>query len=126
MPFPTQRFMGETERLYGILDKALEGKDYLVGNKYTIADIANFSSANAASLGGIDLKQFPNVERWWAKINARPAVQRGTNIPNPPSSFNEGYRKQYSNDEEFRSKEDHLRELGKEAKEQSSYKYTSP
>lgn len=37
IPYPTQRYVGETERLYGVLDKQLEGKEYLVGNKYSIA-----------------------------------------------------------------------------------------
>jgi len=45
IPYPTQRYLGETERLYGILDHALTSRDYLVGpgaGKYSIADIANF------------------------------------------------------------------------------------
>lgn len=46
IPYPTQRYVGETERLFGILDKQLSSNDYLVGNKYSIADIANFSWAN--------------------------------------------------------------------------------
>lgn len=37
IPYPTQRYVGETERLYGVLDKQLEGKEYLVGGKYSIA-----------------------------------------------------------------------------------------
>jgi glutathione S-transferase len=46
IPYPTQRYVGEAERLYGILDKQLESREYLVGpgkGKYSIADIANFS-----------------------------------------------------------------------------------
>jgi glutathione S-transferase len=45
IPYPTQRYVGETERLYGILDNQLKDRDYLVGpgkGKYSIADIANF------------------------------------------------------------------------------------
>lgn len=40
--YPTQRYVGETERLYGVLDIRLKGREYLVGDKYSIADIANF------------------------------------------------------------------------------------
>lgn len=46
IPYPTQRYVGETERLFGILDSHLADRDYLVGpgkGKYSIADIANFS-----------------------------------------------------------------------------------
>ncbi len=45
IPYPTQRYVGESERLYGILDNQLKDRDYLVGTgkgKYSIADIANF------------------------------------------------------------------------------------
>ena len=45
IPYPTQRYVGETERLYGVLDHQLKDRDYLVGpgkGKYSIADIANF------------------------------------------------------------------------------------
>lgn len=46
IPYPTQRYVGESERLYGILDNQLRDRDYLVGpgkGKYSIADIASFS-----------------------------------------------------------------------------------
>ena len=61
IPYPTQRYVGETERLYGILDAKLKDNEYLVGNKYSIADIANFSWVNVAYFAGVDLDSFPNL-----------------------------------------------------------------
>ncbi|CAD6440075.1 85ad0488-f184-4e6b-8703-312142ff95d7 [Sclerotinia trifoliorum] len=51
MPYPTQRYISECERLYGVLDRFLADRNYLVGpgrGKYSIADIANFTQVNAA------------------------------------------------------------------------------
>jgi len=126
IPYPTQRYVGETERLYGVLDKALAGKEYLVGNKYSVADIANFSWVNVSYFAGVDLKQFPNVEKWWARINARPAVQKGLHVPNAPSVTNDAFLKKQQEDSEAQQKEKDLKEhLGK-AKSQYNYKYSSP
>jgi len=126
IPYPTQRYVGETERLYGILDKALEGKEYLVGNKYSVADIANFSWVNVSYFAGIDLKQFPNVNKWWERINARPAVKKGLSIPSAPGITNEPYMKKLQEDEETQKKDKELHEHLEKAKSQYNYKYSSP
>ncbi|KXL46296.1 hypothetical protein M433DRAFT_4000 [Acidomyces richmondensis BFW] len=126
IPYPTQRYIGETERLYGILDHRLKDRQYLVGNKYSIADIANFSWVNVAFSGGINLRDFPNLYKWWERINARPAVQRGTALPGPSHFVNAAYLKRLNEEPEFKQQEDRLAELGKKAKEQYGYKYSSP
>jgi glutathione S-transferase len=126
IPYPTQRYVGETERLYGILDARLKDNEYLVGNKYSIADIASFSWVNVAYFAGVDLDQFPNLHKWWEKIAARPAVKKGLAIPSEPSITNEPYKKKVQEDAEYKKKEDELKELGKKAKEQYDYKYSSP
>ncbi|GAB7346459.1 hypothetical protein MBLNU457_5151t1 [Dothideomycetes sp. NU457] len=126
IPYPTQRYVGETERLYGILDKALEGKEYLVGNKYSVADIANFSWVNVSYFAGIDLKQFPNVYKWWERINARPAVKKGLSVPSEPGITNEPYMKKLQDDEETQKKDKELHEHLDKAKSQYNYKYSSP
>ncbi|KAK3677052.1 hypothetical protein LTR78_003257 [Recurvomyces mirabilis] len=126
IPYPTQRYVGETERLYGILDSRLANHEYLVGEKYSIADIANFSWVNVAYFAGVQLHDFPNLYKWWERINARPAVQRGTAIPAKSDIVNERYQERLKEDSEFKQKEDDLADIGKKAKEQYNYKYSSP
>lgn len=121
-----KRYVGETERLYGVLDNQLSQNDYLVGNKYSIADIANFSWVNVAYFAGVDLAQFPNLEKWWKKINDRSAVKAGTSVPNESQIVNAKYQERLKTEPEFKQKEDELKELGKKAKEQYNYKYSSP
>ena len=126
IPYPTQRYVGESERLYGILDKQLEKNEYLVGNKYSIADIASFSWVNVAYFAGVDLKQFPNLHKWWEKINSRPAVKKGTAVPNESKFSNEVYQQRLKDEPEFKEQEEKLKEIGNKAKEQYNYKYSSP
>lgn len=126
IPYPTQRYVGETERLYGVLDIRLKGRDYLVGDKYSIADIANFSWVNVGYFAGVDLQQFPNLYKWWERINARPAVKRGVAIPNEPTITNEPYQRRLKEEPEFKQKEEELADLLKKAKEQYGYKFASP
>lgn len=78
-PYSISRYYNETLRLYGVMDKQLEGSAYLAG-AYSIADIAVFPwvMPKVRELHGIDIKAFPNVERWFDKIYARPAISRGT------------------------------------------------
>ena len=129
IPYPTQRYVGETERLYGILDNQLKDRDYLVGpgrGKYSIADIASFGWVNMAYFGGVDLARFSNVERWWGAINARPAVEKGLSVPSKGQFGNGTYQKRLKEEPEFKAKEDELKKLADEAKEQYGYKYSSP
>lgn len=129
IPYPTQRYVGETERLYGILDAHLADRDFLVGpgrGKYSIADIANFSWVNVCYFGGIDLEQFPNLYKWWERVEARPAVRAGTNVPSESRLVNREYKKRMETDEEFRQAEEKLAEIARQAKEQYGYKYSSP
>lgn len=126
IPYPTQRYVGETERLYGILDARLKDNEYLVGGKYSIADIANFSWVNVAYFAGVDLEAFPNLHQWWERINARPAVQKGVSVPSPPGITNAPFKQKLKDDSEFRQKHEELQDIMKKAKEQYSYKYASP
>lgn len=72
--FPTQRFVGETERHYGVLETRLANRDYIAGNgrgKYSIADIALWPFVDAIGVAGIDLERFPNVWSWWKRVGER-------------------------------------------------------
>ena len=76
VPYAIERYTNETNRLYGVLNKRLEGRDYICG-EYSIADMACIGWAKGWEKQGQDLKQFPNVARWLETMQARPGVQRG-------------------------------------------------
>lgn len=88
---PRDRYVEESKRLLGVLDKRLDGRDWIMGERYTIADIATFPWVRnligfyeAGDLVGI--QNFPNVTRVLEKFLARPAVKRGLEIPKPISN----------------------------------------
>ncbi len=82
-PYAEARFSAETDRLYSVLDRRLGQAAYVAG-AYSIADIAIWPWASRFEWHGIDLREFPNVARWYAEIAARPAVQRGYDVPTSP------------------------------------------
>jgi GST-like protein len=75
-----ERFASEAHRLYGVLDRHLAGRAY-IGADYSIADMATFPWVARFEWHEVDLTAFPNVLRWYREIAARPAVQRGYQIP---------------------------------------------
>ena len=88
---PRDRYVDESRRLLAVLDKHLAGREWIVGDEYTIADIASFPWINnlvtfygAADMVGFD--DFANVRRVLAKFLERPAVQRGLRIPARPAA----------------------------------------
>lgn len=85
LPSVIDRYTRESRRLLGVLDTALEGRDYLAGD-YSIADIACFPWVRGHEWAGVTLDGLPNIARWMADIGARPAVQRGLLIPTPPTA----------------------------------------
>jgi glutathione S-transferase len=109
-----------------VLDTALAKSDYLVGNKFSIADIASFGWVHMLRISGVDLESFPNLKKWWERILARPAVQRGLEIPSKSGFGNDTYIQKMKDDAEFAEKEHKLAEQIKAAKEQYGYKYSSP
>ena len=74
------RYTNEAKRLYGVMDRRLADSAYLAGDDYTIADIATFPWTRSFKNQGIELADFPHVQRWFNEINARPAVQRGVEV----------------------------------------------
>jgi len=79
-PFAEERFMKETRRLYGVLDRRLAESAYVAGD-YSIADMSIWPWVSRFDWHKIDLNEFPNVKRWYVAIAARPAVQRGYHVP---------------------------------------------
>ena len=86
---PRDRYVAESRRLLGVLEGRLEGRDWIMGEDYTIADIASLGWVRnligfyeAGDLVGFS--DFPRVAAWLERGLARPAVQRGLNIPARP------------------------------------------
>jgi GST-like protein len=75
IPYAIERYVKETSRLYAVLDKRLDGRDFIVGKQYTIADMAAYPWI-VPDRQGQDIDDFPNLKRWHAAIRARPATQR--------------------------------------------------
>jgi GST-like protein len=87
---PRDRYAAESRRLLGVLDQRLKGRAWIMGDDYTIADIATFPWVRnmvgfygAGDLVGFD--EFAEVQRVLAAFVARPAVQRGLEIPKRPA-----------------------------------------
>jgi GST-like protein len=71
-----KRYMAETRRLYGVLDRRLSGYDF-VADALSVADFAILGWAWRHPRHKVELKDFPNVERWYNTLMARPATKRG-------------------------------------------------
>jgi len=79
------RYKNETRRLYGVLESHLKSRQYLVGEKYTVADIKTAPWVRRSTALGIDLaSEFPSVNAWLERILARAPVQAGLQIPHVP------------------------------------------
>ncbi|KAI1327387.1 glutathione S-transferase [Xylariaceae sp. FL0255] len=119
-----QRYVGETERLYGVLNTRLEGRDYLVGNKFSIADINLIGWVNGAEMLGLDLeKNFSNVEKWLNRCLERPAVKKGFAIPYEFPFTNAKVKEDRMNDPEKKQQFEEYAKLVQDAKDQYGYKY---
>ena len=75
LPYAIERYVKETSRLYGVLDKRLKGRDFILGKSYSIADMASYPWI-IPERQGQDLADFPNLARWHAAIRARPGTVR--------------------------------------------------
>lgn len=87
--YAEERYGEEARRLYGVLDRRLEGRDYIIG-EYTIADIACWPWVSRHEWQEIDLRDYPHVRKWYQRIAARPAVQRGYHVPDHVNDIPQG------------------------------------
>jgi GST-like protein len=76
VPEAIERYTRELHRLYGVLDRRLEGRDYIAGDAYSIADIACYPWIVPHEAHGQNLDAFPNLARWFRVIAERPATRR--------------------------------------------------
>ncbi len=73
IPYAIDRYVKETNRLYGVLDRRLDGRDFVAGD-YSIADMAAYPWIVPHERQGQDLDDTPNLKRWFEAIGARPAT----------------------------------------------------
>ena len=78
---PRDRYVGEARRLLGVLDRHLADRAWMMGDAYTIADVAIWPWVSRYEWHIGDLKDYPNVVRWYREVASRPAVQRGYHVP---------------------------------------------
>lgn len=78
--YAEERYTAEAKRLWGVLDRRLSEVEYVAGD-YSIADIATWPWISRFEWQTVTFADYPNVLRWYLSIAARPAVQRGWNVP---------------------------------------------
>lgn len=76
IPYAMDRYVNETNRLYGVLDRRLDGRSYIAGDQYSIADIASYPWIVPWKRQQQNLDDFPNLRRWFDTVRARPATVR--------------------------------------------------
>jgi GSH-dependent disulfide-bond oxidoreductase len=79
LDYAINRYTNEASRLYNVIDKRLGQVEYLAGD-YSIADMATFPWLRPYERQGQRLEDYPNLKRWFEKIDARPAVQKGLQL----------------------------------------------
>ena len=76
IPYAIERYVKETARLYGVLDRRLAHRPFVAGDDHSIADMAIYPWVVPHARQGQDLDDFPNLKRWFEAVAARPATQR--------------------------------------------------
>jgi GST-like protein len=80
LPYAIDRYVNETNRLYGVLDRRLADRPFLAGEAYSIADMASYPWIVPWERQGQDLDDFPHLKRWFQAIQDRPATIRAYQI----------------------------------------------
>jgi len=81
VPYAVQRYGEEARRLYGVLERRLQEREWIAGDDYSIADIATYPWIARHPWQEIALAEYPAVQGWFERIGGRPAVQRGMEVP---------------------------------------------
>ena len=88
IPYAVDRYVNESERLFGVMDKQLTDREFIAGD-YSIADMASYPWVFKHPYLQLQLDEFPNLTRWYQTIGQRPAVGRayeiGANINTTPT-----------------------------------------
>jgi len=76
IPYAIERYVKETNRLYGVLDRQLRGRAFIAGDDYSIADMATYPWIVPWSAQQQNLSDFPDLKRWFDAVSSRPATRR--------------------------------------------------
>lgn len=76
IPYAMDRYIKETARLYGVLDKQLHGREWVATEQYTIADMAIYPWIVPYKMQGQNLDDFPNLRKWFDKMAEREAIKK--------------------------------------------------
>lgn len=79
-PYAEERYSKENARLYRVLEKRLEDREFICDD-YSVVDIATWPWISRFEFQQMNLSEFPNLKRWYLKIASRPAVRRGYGVP---------------------------------------------
>lgn len=89
VPYAMKRYIDETARLYGVLDRRLADREFVAGSEYSIADMAIYPWIVPHQRQSQNLDDFPNLKRWFKSVESRPATQRAYALVeqvNPPKA----------------------------------------
>ena len=81
IPVAIERYQNESRRLFEVLDRRLGEAEWLAGSDYSIADIANWCWVRTYKWSGVAIDGLPHLRRWLDAMKARPACQRGIEVP---------------------------------------------
>lgn len=76
IPYAIDRYVKETNRLYNVLNRHMENREWVAANQYTIADMAIYPWVEPHEKHGQNLEDFPHLKRWFDKMASRPAIMR--------------------------------------------------
>ncbi|MBB3103931.1 glutathione binding-like protein [Azomonas macrocytogenes] len=82
IPYAIKRYVDETNRLYGVLDRRLADREFVAGGDYSIADMAIYPWIVPYQSQQQDLNDFPHLKRWFETIKVRPATVRAYDLAN--------------------------------------------
>ncbi len=80
LPYAIDRYTNEARRLYSVIDRQLAQSRFIAGRDYSIADMAIFPWLRNWKNQGIELSDYPHLEKWFNALAERPAVQRGVQV----------------------------------------------
>jgi GST-like protein len=90
-PYAIERYVNESRRLLEVLDQQLAGKAYLLGDDFTIVDIATYPWARSYPWAKVSVDGLESLKAWFDRMDARPATQKAVTIPKPfPAFFGNG------------------------------------